>query len=59
MSFTRHFLNLGSTEEDVWCWAKGSQQNISNTLEYTVTVYFLYLSFPMLKELSALTTFND
>lgn len=59
MSFIRHFLNLGSTEEDVLCWTKGSHQNISNIQKYHAPVYYLYLSFPMLKEQLALTTTND
>lgn len=59
MSFIRHFLNLGSIEEDVLCWTKGSHQNISNIQKYHVPVYYLYLSFPMLKEQLALTTTND
>lgn len=58
MSVNRRFLNLRSGEEDVLCWAKRIQQNISGVPNYLLSLYYLYLSFPMLKEQSALTTLN-
>lgn len=46
---------MGSIKKGVLCWAKGSHQSISNILKYPMSLYDLYLSFPMLKEQSTVT----
>lgn len=59
MNLIRYFLNVGSTEKDILCWAKRSQQNISDISKYPMSLYYLCLSFPMLKEQSTVTNLDN
>lgn len=58
MNLIRYFLSVGSIKKDVLCWAKGSHQNILNILKYSMSLYYLNLSFPMLKEQPTVTNLN-